>query len=134
TDAPACRRWLGEIAGEITTGRDRKAERRVNIAFTYAGLRALGLDPEIGRQFSQEFIEGITGERRSRALGDVDDSAPDCWLWGGAHGAAVHVLLMLFACDTAGLNELSDRIESGVCASGFDVAHRLDTSDLDGVE
>ena len=108
----AARRWLRELLPSITDGRelDRKDLAReteaVNIAVTYKGLQILGLPAAALAQFPMTFREGIApvdGDRslmhRSRILGDVGDSAPDHWAWGGRRGRAheADVLLMLYA-------------------------------------
>ena len=71
------------------------------IAFTAAGLQALGVEvtPEAG--FDPAFIDGMAGdERRSHRLGDEGANAPANWRWGVA-ARAPHVLLLLLAADTA---------------------------------
>jgi Dyp-type peroxidase family len=96
-DANKARSWLGTLATTLTSGRDRPADVCVNFAVTAPGLRALGLEDDALQTFSLEFREGLSGsETRSRTLGDVGESDPSHWLWGGPSQPA-HALLMLFA-------------------------------------
>lgn len=48
-----------------------------NIAFTFRGLRALGVDGGTLATFPQPFCEGMAA--RAAILGDVGDAAPDHW-------------------------------------------------------
>ena len=104
-DARAAKRWLGEL--DIRNGETRPTESDtcVNIAFTHAGLEKLGVYADVLAMFAAEFREGMTGsEHRRRILGDLEDSAPERWQWGGPGTAGVDVLLMLYASE--------DRIEA----------------------
>jgi Dyp-type peroxidase family len=104
-DAAATRRWLGELAVRSGASRPTESDTCVNIAFTYPGLEKLGLDREALVTFSGEFREGMTGtEHRQRILGDLEESAPERWRWGGPRTAGVDLLLMLYAAE--------DRIEA----------------------
>ena len=104
-DAAAARAWLAGLVPVVTTGSGRPAERALNVAFTASGLAALGLPPDTVAGFSLEFGEGMTSAHRSRLLGDEGDADPSRWAWGGPQGAPVHVLLLLFDRDEAGLSE-----------------------------
>ncbi len=96
-DAAKARACLRSLAQCVTTGADRPADSCINVAFTARGLAALGLEDDALQTFPLEFREGLAGsETRSRALGDVDDSAPAHWAWGGPD-RVVHVMLMLYA-------------------------------------
>src|SRR5207237_800690 len=52
--------WLSTLADTITSGQTRPEEKALNVAFTYAGLKKLGLDPALLAMFSNEFINGMT--------------------------------------------------------------------------
>ena len=63
----------------------------LQLAFTYAGLRALELPDDIAAAFSMEFVDGMSGNaNRSRRLGDVGPNDATQWLWGAA-GRIPHV-------------------------------------------
>ena len=115
-DAAAARRWLEhQVLPRIESARERSADERrasdvaVNIAFTWKGLRKLGLDPSGLCEFPLVFKEGMAPKglkHRSRILGDVGDSDPSRWAWGNSEHP-VDVLLMVFA-RPGGLKSLAD--------------------------
>ncbi|HTG88785.1 MAG TPA: hypothetical protein VL914_01280 [Vicinamibacterales bacterium] len=94
----AVQRWLAELLQSDTIDSATPKEAgprgrpgvRVNVAFTYTGLGALGLDADVRRTFPLAFVEGLGAKwnnidepnHRSRALGDVGASAPYEWEWG----------------------------------------------------
>ena len=53
-----------------------EAPRTLNVAFTYAGLAALGLAAAALRTFPEEFRVGMADKTRARILGDTGASAP----------------------------------------------------------
>lgn len=104
-DAAAAKRWLGELDVRSGETRPTESDTCVNVAFTRAGLEKLGVYPDVLAMFAAEFREGMTGsEHRRRILGDLEESAPESWRWGGPGTAGVDVLLMLYASE--------DRIEA----------------------
>jgi Dyp-type peroxidase family len=100
------KRWLGEIASELTTCAHEPDEACLNIAFTFSGLAQLGLSEGTLDDFPREFVEGMATPHRSRLLGDVGMSDPQGWAFGGPNNDEAHVLLMLFAHDEAALASL----------------------------
>jgi Dyp-type peroxidase family len=125
------RAWLASLP--LTAGGDRQPERALNLAFTAAGLRKLGLDPAVLDQFSNELTAGMTTPHRRRMLGDLGPSAPEQWLWGGPSTPAIDALLLVFAVDeTALASQLAALANS---YAGVTEILRLDaTIDLDGRE
>jgi Dyp-type peroxidase family len=117
-DAAAARRWLGGLS--LTDGTVRPTERAVNVAFTYAGLLALGLPADIAAGFSEEFIQGMAAPPRRLALGDSGTNAPEAWRWGGPKTPAVDVLLMLYAASEAGIDDLYASAAAGFDAGGVE--------------
>ena len=101
-DASAARTWLGGLRptslADLSSGGVRaRLPEATQVAFTAAGLRALGVDEQIVGRFGPEFVEGMAGsENRSRRLGDIGANAPTNWRWGSGEKEP-HVLLMLFA-------------------------------------
>jgi Dyp-type peroxidase family len=95
------RAWVRDLTAAVTPGSRSGAEVGVagwalNIAFTYSGLSALGIDrTTLG--FSREFMEGMAGAHRQRLLGDTGSADPGMWKWGGPANPPVHALLFLFA-------------------------------------
>jgi Dyp-type peroxidase family len=102
--------WLRALTGVVTDGRKRQRQQAINVAFSHAGLAALGLNRDSLATFPREFGEGMAGsEARSRILGDTGPSAPRGWKWGArvpGQPTKVHVILMLYAQDKDGLDGL----------------------------
>jgi Dyp-type peroxidase family len=124
TRPAAARAWLGRIADELTTARARSDGPAVNVALTAPGLSALGLPQVALDGFSAQFRDGMVSEHRSRALGDVGDSAPEGWDWGGPRRRPVHVALLLYARDEAALDTLDRRL----AGDGLEAVARLETT------
>jgi len=93
-DPKAARDWLKAAVERVTTAKQRHdaSGSRLNIAFTFKGLRELGLKQAYG--FVAPFREGMITERRSTVLGDTGESAPENWKWGNG---SIHVLLLLYS-------------------------------------
>lgn len=92
-DAHAGRAFLDAIADELETAvewpRFRRPATAVNVALTYAGLRALGVRPATLTALPEAFREPIA-ERAARLLGDDLDQ------WHGSLGRGqAHALLLL---------------------------------------
>jgi Dyp-type peroxidase family len=102
--------WLSLWLDQIARGQPAAKERALQIAFTPDGLAALGLRDHELSGFAREFLSGMVGPHRSRFLGDVGDSAPERWLWGGPNNKPAHALLMLFAQRADGLVQLHDEL------------------------
>src|SRR3989440_7083106 len=101
-DASAARRWLRGLTptslGKLY-GDDKRQTEVIQVAFTAAGLRALGVSEDVMKKFSPEFAEGMTAcANRSLRLGDIGENAPKKWDWGFEDNEP-HVLLILFATD-----------------------------------
>ena len=118
------------VADDVDDGRDRPGQSAVNVALTASGLRKLGLSAEILGMFSREFTGGMTSEHRRRVLGDVGESAPEHWIWGGPNSEEIDVLLLLYAADEPGMGALLDAHTSGLTGGGLVVIRTLDTSPL----
>jgi Dyp-type peroxidase family len=103
--AEPARRWLTNLVPRITDARERskpEIEQQTlayNVAFTWDGLRSLGLSETALGQFSEAFQEGAApggSSHRSRVLGDSGLNSPDHWKWGTGDRRA-DILLMIFA-------------------------------------
>ena len=91
--------WLSELP--VTSA--AKASRAhqpldflLNVAFSYSGLRALGIDKDLCDGFSTPFVQGSHNSYRARVNGDFGDSAPKNWRWGSEINA-VHIALLVYA-------------------------------------
>ena len=126
--------WLRDLLAAVTTADDRPERRAVNVAFTSAGLRRIGLDDESVAQLSNEFVAGMTTPHRQRLLADQGASDPSRWDWGGPGTPPVHAVLLLYATDGAELAGLEEQQAQLLRRHRVQVLRRLGTSDLDGFE
>jgi Dyp-type peroxidase family len=126
----AARTWLGALASELNTSASRPSATAINVAFTRAGLTTLGLPVAAVRMFSLEFIDGMVDPHRSRILGDLEESAPEYWDWGGPCMPGLHALLLLFASGDEQLEQLATEQIHRFQDSGLRQLARLDTSYL----
>lgn len=129
TDPAAAKRFIKEQATEITNVTHHPKTNCLNMAFTCAGLSALGLKPANLAGFTRSFREGITAEHRTRLLGDTDTSAPETWRWGGPGNEQVHMLLMVFGKDQQTALAYYDRLQQRF-ARGFKELTQLDGQTL----
>jgi len=127
-DPRAARGWIGSLTDRVTHADLRPEVEAVNVAFTAEGLRALGMPEGTLAGFSTEFAAGMTTEHRRRLLGDVDDSAPEHWSWGGPDTEPVHVLLMLYARDAPDLARLHEEQLARLREGGLVATRTLDTA------
>jgi deferrochelatase/peroxidase EfeB len=104
------------------------------VAFTAAGLLALGIDETIVKRFSPEFVEGLaSNENRSRRLGDTGANAPTNWSWG-VGDKEPHVLLILLSSDAQRNETFAAKMLEQAEASGLSKIDILPTSDMGDVE
>ena len=79
------RAWVSAIKGTIHSVASMRAgmdsdKRWVTAAFTWNGLRALGLDEASLTSFPEEFKQGMVA--RAEMLGDTGSNAPQHWVGG----------------------------------------------------
>lgn len=91
---------LMNLLDELTPATQKPQQQALQMAFTCKGLDALGLPKKILATFSDAFRSGMDTPHKRRILGDVADSAPENWQWGGPSTAPVHLMLLCYA-DTA---------------------------------
>lgn len=97
------RAWLSGIIEKVGTGKTVAAggavdARWVTVAFTWNGLRALGLAEPSLASFPEEFRQGMVA--RAEVLGDTGLNHPDHWVDGLA-SPDLHAIVILFARDVA---------------------------------
>jgi Dyp-type peroxidase family len=118
--------WLRALLPQITTASSwRKQadapkvrpERTLNLAFTAAGLAAVGLSEVALRTFPPEFREGMASPQRSRILDDTGASAPADWEVGGPANPPIHALLILLAATRAELDAWCAEQRAGLAAT-----------------
>jgi Dyp-type peroxidase family len=123
------RAWLEAIREKVpsakmvfdTVNRER---RWASVAFTWTGLRALGLDEASLATFPVEFQQGMPA--RWQVLGDTGNNHPDHWV-GGLVGPQLHAIAILFARDASDRNQ-SVREHNALLARtpGIEVLSSLD--------
>jgi len=97
------RAWLSGIREKVQSAADvrasaEKEKRWVTVAFTWNGLRALGVDETSLATFPEEFRQGMVA--RAEMLGDTGANHPDNWV-GGLASPSLHAIVILFAADEA---------------------------------
>ncbi len=93
------RAWLTALLDRVQSAADvietmDDSRRWITLAFTWTGLRALGVPDDALATFPDEFREGMGA--RADILGDTGDNAPEHWV-GGLAGDDVHAIAILFA-------------------------------------
>ena len=84
-DPAGARAWLTPLVDRVQSAADVRAtmdssDRWVTLAFTWRGLRALGVPEETLATFPDEFREGMAA--RADILGDTGAAHPDNWVGG----------------------------------------------------
>jgi len=129
-DGRQARAWLAGLAGQVANATANPTGTAVNVALTASGLARLGLPPAALAMLSDEFRGGLADAHRARMLGDVGESAPDRWLWGGPGAPAADALLLLYASDAATLADLANREAAAYRKLGLSELRSFDTVDL----
>jgi Dyp-type peroxidase family len=89
------RRYIDALLPMITTAKvDGEPRTATNIAFTFVGLRALGLPTSSLASFPSAFQDGM--KTRAPLLGDTEESVPERWdaPW---RSEPVHFMVMVYA-------------------------------------
>lgn len=97
------RDWLAAIQEKVLSAAAMRASveqdnRWITVAFTWNGLRALGVDEASLDTFPEEFKQGMVA--RAQMLGDTGANHPDNWL-GGLASEKLHAIVILFARNNA---------------------------------
>ena len=97
-DAEGARTWLAGILAKVgtaqTVGSSHLDSRWVTVAFTWNGLKALGVDDASLATFPEEFHQGMAA--RANILGATGANHPDHWI-GGMANPSLHAIVVLFA-------------------------------------
>jgi len=99
--ADAGRAWLAAILETVHSVQQartsiEKDNRWVSVAFTWNGLRTLGVEEASLVTFPEEFKQGMVA--RAEVLGDTGANHPDNWI-GGLDSPDLHAIIILFARD-----------------------------------
>jgi len=100
-NATGGRTWLSAIQEKVQSAAQVRAsveqeKRWVTVAFTWNGLRALGVDEASLATFPEEFKQGMVA--RAEMLGDTGENHPSNWV-GGLASPELHAIAILFARD-----------------------------------
>ena len=108
TDRGDGRELVRRLHRVATASRSPEGEHRtsVTVAFTYAGLEALGVPQTSLDSFAPEFREGMAA--RAALLGDVGESGPEHWE-KPLGTPSVHVAIAVLARDVAGLELAAEK-------------------------
>ncbi len=117
-DGAATREWLrrelhcdalafGESLAERCGNGDVEKTAVANIAFTFEGLKKIGLPCDTTDTFPWEFRDGMTSPLRQKILRDIDYNSPDKWKWGGPGQEPIHILVIAYSKTADDLNTLS---------------------------
>jgi Dyp-type peroxidase family len=127
------RAWLAGIVDKVASAEAAKTsaeteKRWVSVAFTWSGLRALGISAASLGTFPEEFRQGMAA--RAQVLGDTGANHPDRWI-GGLAGSDLHAIAILFARNAAERQRSTrEHREHVVRTSGVDVLSSLDLDAL----
>jgi deferrochelatase/peroxidase EfeB len=128
----AARAWIASAPISTAEFRQSPPSTALQVAFTPAGLRKLGLPERIVAGFSVEYVDGMTGDaNRSRRLGDIGWNDPAKWLWGSGDNAT-DLVVMLYA--EKDLDQWQQTIQTAPWNEAFEIALTLGTSNMGGVE
>jgi Dyp-type peroxidase family len=102
-NAAGGRAWIAAIMDKVHSAEAMRASintdnRWVTVAFTWNGLRALGVDESSLASFPEEFQQGMV--TRAQMLGDTGANHPDNWI-GGLASPDLHAIVILFARNAA---------------------------------
>ena len=96
------RAWLRGILDKVgiakAVGSSAPDSRWVTVAFTWNGLRALGVDETSLATFPEEFRQGMAA--RAEILGTTGANHPEHWV-GDLASPDLHAIVVLFARDVA---------------------------------
>ncbi len=126
-DASAGRRMLRQLIPDLASAANpapRESDAWLSVAFTYHGLKALGVPQRSIDSFAPEFQQGMAA--RAELLGDVGESSPAHW--DKPLGTPeVHVLLTALSPDASRRDILLERARKTFPAgAGVDVIYRHD--------
>ncbi|HET6339403.1 MAG TPA: Dyp-type peroxidase [Polyangiales bacterium] len=128
----AMRRWIGELpltSAEAGSRSMLPSEPLINVAFSYDGLRALGVNEELCQRFSTAFVRGAHDDYRARVNGDVGDNAPEKWEWGSSRHP-VHLVLLIFAKTKTSADEYAARYAGEARDHGLELVKTLEGTTL----
>src|SRR5262245_23020111 len=126
-NANAGQTWLTTMLEKVGTGKsvgEQRADARwITVAFTWNGLRALGVDDASLATFPEEFRQGMGA--RAEVLGLTGANAPEHWV-GDLTSPDLHAIVVLFARDVAERERCKDEHARLVAQCGVKRISSLD--------
>jgi deferrochelatase/peroxidase EfeB len=123
--------WLSAMLAHVTDASGEQSNvSPINLAFTYRGLKRIGVTTDEWEKFPPAFRAGMVDKaHRSRILGDDEDSLK-YWRWGAPTNHKPDVLLLLYA---SSKDSLSERLKTLLRPrSGLRILKILRTVSLSG--
>lgn len=131
----AARAWLAEMLDSASgapqvsndaswAGGANGPDNALSLGFTYAGLLVMGITDGDAKALEQEhkaFFRGPADDDAARAHGDVGDSDPSFWKFGGPH--LVHVVVLIQAQDFEVLSVQYEAVRTRARAHGLSQTH-----------
>lgn len=108
------RQGLAALISRITTEMKKESEKpqsMLNVAFTYQGLKALGLSPTSLNSFPPEFQQGM--RNRAAMLCDFAESAPENWE-SPLGMPQLHMLVLVHGATQSDCKTMADWVKSQV--------------------
>jgi deferrochelatase/peroxidase EfeB len=97
-DIAKCRKFIEAMRNDAVYGEAKPSHTSaLVVGLSAQGLARLGIPSDAIETFPLSFKQGMWTDSRSRALGDLDDNAPQFWKWGGPHQDSADVLVMAYA-------------------------------------
>jgi deferrochelatase/peroxidase EfeB len=128
----AARAWLRTAKVSSAEAQSPPPSTALQVAFTAAGLEAIGIPRAIIDGFSPEFLSGMGNPNRARRLGDIEANAASQWDWG--YGPNTPDLLVMFFANSKELDGFIQSSKGNAWNEAFEEMRWLGTADLDGVE
>jgi Dyp-type peroxidase family len=116
--------WLEHQVSQVTSALpwNEPPAATLNVAFSFSGLRALGVPDGVLAEFPEEFRQGMAA--RFTRLGDTGASHPDRWM---AQLRQIDLLVTVSAQDAAVRDARSEALRAEAPAAGLAVACLLAT-------
>jgi Dyp-type peroxidase family len=123
--------WLSTIMEKVgsakAVGSGQPDSRWVTVAFTWNGLRAMGMDEASLETFPEEFRLGMAG--RADVIGATGKNDPEHWIDGLA-SPDLHAVVILFARDVAERDRCTREHQHFLQECGVEILSSLDLAAL----
>jgi len=128
-DVAATKSWLAGIEPQVCYGDTLASDRALIVAFSWSGLRRLGVTESQLATFPIAFQHGVAAPWRSRVLGDEGRSAPQNWQWGGP-GTETDAVVLVYAADQAGHDQALGAQLAALAGAGHQVVRQVKLADV----